>query len=281
MDAVGNTICYAYDSLHRPISLTYSGPYAGVTPNKYFVYDSSIVNSVTMANGKTRMVEAYTGTTQNGTKITDLGFSYSARGEVADLYESTSNSGGYYHLSQTYWANGTRNQLSGNIATLPTFINGVDGEGRPGSTSASSGQNPVTSTLYNVLGQPYQVNFGSTDSDSFGYDINTGRMTQYRFNVNSQALVGNLTWNANATLQKLIISDPFNSTDSQTCNYVFDDLNRVASANCGSVWSQTFGYDAFGNLTKSGSMSYSRDHRILRFERKRFDGWLSRVHVGR
>src|SRR6266478_322403 len=27
-------------------------------------------------------------------------------------------------------------------------------------------------------------------------------------------------------------------------------------ANCGSVWGQTFGYDPFGNLTKSGSMSF-------------------------
>jgi RHS repeat-associated protein len=258
IDAVGNTTCYAYDALHRIISATYpSGSYASpVTSNKYFVYDTATVNSVAMANGKTRQVEAYTATTQNGTKITDAGFSYSARGEVADVYQATSHSGGYYHLNQTYWANGASNQLSGNLVTLPTFTFGVDGEGRSNSASASSGQNPVTSTLYNVFGQPYQVNFGSLDSDSFGYDSNTGRMTQYQFNVNSQALVGTLTWNANATLQKLVISDPFNGTDNQTCNYGYEDLNRVASANCGSVWSQTFGYDAFGNLTKNGSMSF-------------------------
>ena len=32
---------------------------------------------------------------------------------------------------------------------------------------------------------------------------------------------------------------------------------RISSANCGSVWSQTFSYDAFGNISKSGSASFS------------------------
>ncbi|MFZ0412525.1 MAG: hypothetical protein WAL51_13475 [Candidatus Acidiferrales bacterium] len=60
VDAVGNTTCYAYDALHRNTSVTYSGPYAANTPNKYFVYDSATVHSVTMSNAKRRMAEAYT-----------------------------------------------------------------------------------------------------------------------------------------------------------------------------------------------------------------------------
>lgn len=80
-------------------------------------------------------------------------------------------------------------------------------------------------------------------------------MTQYQFNVNSQSVTGVLTWNSNSTLQQLVITDPFNSTDSQTCNYVYDDIARLSSANCGSV-SGTYAYDAFGNLDKSGSFSF-------------------------
>src|SRR6202035_5151903 len=34
------------------------------------------------------------------------------------------------------------------------------------------------------------------------------------------------------------------------------DLYRIASDNCGSGWSQAFSYDAFGNLSKSGTMSF-------------------------
>src|SRR5579864_583514 len=81
-------------------------------------------------------------------------------------------------------------------------------------------------------------------------------MTQYKYNVNGQAVTGALTWNANGTLQKLNITDPFNGANTQNCSYTHDDLARIASANCGSVWSQTFTYDAFGNLTKSGSNQF-------------------------
>jgi RHS repeat-associated protein len=263
-DAVGNCVAQFYDLFHRVTDVGSPGAC------KRFRYDNtngvlgSKPSGVVVNNVLGRLVEAETDTcawpiTQSSI-ITDEWFSHTARGEVSDLYEWTLHSGGYYHVSESYFANGVPSQMSSNISGLPTFTYGVDGEGRPNSTSASAGQNPVSSALYNVSGQPYQVNLGSGDSDAFGYDSNTGRMSQYQFNVNGQALVGTLTWNANSTLQKLVISDPFNSADSQTCNYAHDDLVRLASANCGAIWGQTFGYDAFGNLTKSvipGSAGYS------------------------
>jgi RHS repeat-associated protein len=46
------------------------------------------------------------------------------------------------------------------------------------------------------------------------------------------------------------ITDPINAGDSQSCSYAYDDLTRITSANCGSVWGQTFSYDAFGNIDK-------------------------------
>jgi hypothetical protein len=51
--------------------------------------------------------------------LTDLGFSYSARGEVTDAYQSTPHSNGYYHTTASYWANGLVNTLGG--PGLPTF----------------------------------------------------------------------------------------------------------------------------------------------------------------
>jgi RHS repeat-associated protein len=256
VDVVGNTICYSYDALHRLTSVTYpSGSYAAVTPSRLIVYDSATVNSIVMANAKTRMAEVYTCYSPCTTKLTDSGFSYTARGEVSDLYESTPHSGGYYHVNETYWANGALNGLSG-LSALPTITYTVDGEGRISSATASSGQNPLSSTTYNVASLPIAVDLGSSDSDSFAYDPNTDRMTQYSFNVNGQSVVGNLTWNPLGTLGSLVISDPFNSADAQTCSYSHDDLMRIASANCGSIWSQTFSYDAFGNLSKNGTSSF-------------------------
>jgi RHS repeat-associated protein len=101
-----------------------------------------------------------------------------------------------------------------------------------------------------------QVNLGSSDSDAFGYDSNTDAMTQYKFNVNGQSVTGNPTWNTNGTLQSLNIADPFNSSNTQNCTYAHDDLVRLQSVNCGSGWSQTFSYDAFGNISKSGTNSF-------------------------
>jgi len=69
-------------------------------------------------------------------------------------------------------------------------------------------------------------------------------------------MVGGLTWNSNGTLRQLQITDGFNAGGAQTCSYGYDDLTRVTSNNCGSLWSQTFSYDAFGNITKSGNSAW-------------------------
>jgi RHS repeat-associated protein len=254
-DAVANVSCHAYDALHRTTSITYSGPYAGNTPNKYFVYDSATVNGLLMKGAAGRLAEAYTATCASCTKITDVGLSYTKTGKISDLYESTTHSNGYYHLQAAYWANGNLETLSG-LPGVPTLTFGPDGEGRTASVTASSGQNPVSSTVYSPGDKPTSVTFGSGDSDGFLYDPNTGRLSQYTFNVNGQALVGKLSWNANQSLGGLSITDPFNSANAQSCSYGFDDLRRISSTNCGSKWSQTFSYDAFGNVSKSGSISF-------------------------
>jgi RHS repeat-associated protein len=220
------------------------------------MYDSATVNSHTMVNARGRLAEAYTCTSSCTTKITDLGFSYTTRGQVADVYQSTPNSSGYYHVGATYWAHGMVNTLNMNLSGVPTWTIGVDGEGRASTVTASSGQNPVTNTAYNLYSSPpqTQVTLGSGDTDTFSFDPNTGRMTQYKFTVGStpQSVVGNLTWNPNGSLATLGIMDPFNNANQQTCTYSHDDLSRIASVNCGaSVWQQNFTYDPFGNITKT------------------------------
>jgi RHS repeat-associated protein len=218
-----------------------------------------------MSNVKARLAEAYTGTSSS--KITDLGYGYSLRGEVADLYQNTPNSGGYYHAIASYWANGLVNvlKLQNTAQTpadfIPPITYGPEGEGRANTVSAATGQNPVTGTVYDIFSLPTSVTLGSADVDNFPNDPNTGRMTQYKFNIGSpvQSVIGNLTWNQNGTLNQLAITDPFNSLNQQTCTYGYDDLARISSANCGSVWNETFSYSdggqgtgAFGNLAKTG-----------------------------
>ena len=251
VDAVGNVICNKYDALHRITSIAYpSGIYASVTPSKTFVYDSATVNSVAMANAKGRLAEAYTGSS----KTTDLGFSYSVRGEIANVYQSSPHSGGYYSVAATYWANGLLDTLNTNLSGIPTWTYGPDSEGRVSTVSASTGTNPVTGTSYNGFSLPTGVIYGSSDSDLFNYDGNTGRMTQYQATIGGSSMSGTPAWNQNWTLGSLTITDPFNSANAQTCNYTHDDLARLANINCGTgKWIQAFAYDAFGNISKTGS----------------------------
>jgi RHS repeat-associated protein len=256
-DAAGNTICSTYDLLHRKLATTYpSGTYASVTPQKHFVYDAATVNSQTMAYAKARLAEAYTCFAPCTIKTTDIGLSYTVRGETSDVYEPTPNSSGfYYHTSESYWANRSLNQLTGNIGLPTTMTYGVDAEGRTSTVSASSGQNPVSGTIYNTAGLPTAINLGSGsgDTDAYQYDPSTNRVTQYKFTVNSISLTGALGWNANGTLQTQNITDGFNSPDTQNCSYQYDDITRLTSANCGSAAAQTFSFDPFGNIQKSGS----------------------------
>lgn len=257
VDGAGNVICSTFDALHRQLTTTYpSGPYSTVTPQKHFVYDSATVNIQTMAYAKARLAEAYTCFSPCSTKLTDFGQSYTVRGEISDTYESTPNSGTfYYHTAQTYWANGGPYQLSGNIGLPTTLTYGADSEGRTNTVSATSGQNPVTATTFNAANQisTLTLGSGSGDTDTYTYDPQTNRMTQYKFTVNSVSLTGALGWNANSTVQTQNITNGFNSAGTQNCTYVYDDVTRVTSANCGSAAAQTFSYDPFGNINKSGS----------------------------
>jgi len=278
-DAAGNNLCYYHDSMHR---LTDVG-----TPTvcKRFRYDNStgvlgsIPAGVSISNPIGRMVEAETDTCASpitsASIMTDEWFSYSARGEVTDVYESTKHSGGYYDVKQTYWESGAPKQLS-NLPGLPAITYGgaggtigLDGEGRILQVTAGTGLNPLPTVTYNntdpstsnePLGALLSVNFGTTtsgqyDSDSFIYDKNTGRLKQYTFSVGAPAQtdVGQLTWNQNGSLSQLQITDNLPGTldGPQTCNYTHDDLGRINTVDCGSSWYQSFSYDPFGNITKN------------------------------
>lgn len=278
VDNANNTTCYAYDALHR---VTDAGDNGAVC--RHFRYDNSPTpyhngvppSGVTVANTMTRLEEASTDACSYTTLQTDEWFSYSPRGELTDVYESTPHSGQYYHSTVSYWPSGALETLSG-IPSVPTLNygaadgSGLDGEGRYTEVTANSGANPVTGVTYstssttNPLGALTGVTYGSSDSDGFSYDPNTGRPTQYVYSVNGATDTGTLTWNANGTLGKLVIADHISGTsDSQTCTFTYDDLARIGgqdssgySVDCGSSWQQLFSYDAFGNVTKTGNLSF-------------------------
>jgi len=271
-DANGNYTCYIYDGLHRLTDVGNSNQSA-TNPCKRFRYDNSTgypgsTKPTGLVNTLGRLVEAATdncGVLPSDPIITDEWLNYNARGEQTDFYQFTPHSGGYYHTAANYFANGVLQSLSG-IGQQSQYNYGVDGEGRL-NTSAQGTTTFVTGTTYNAASQPTRVDLRFGDSDNYAYDPNSGRMSNFTFTVGAtpKSMVGGLTWNANGTLSKLAVTDGFNSAGNQTCKYGdptasvpgYDDLARLISANCGTPWSQTFSYDPFGNLTKSGSITWN------------------------
>jgi RHS repeat-associated protein len=270
VDANGNNTCFYYDALHRLTDQGTSGPNSSSC--KRFRYDNSsgVLGSrpsgVSISNSVGRLIEAETDTcawpiTQSSI-ITDEWFSYTSRGETSDVYQATPSTGtSYYHVAQSYWANGTPYQLSSSISGLPTITYGVNGMGDVGSTSASTVPYTLVSGVgYNTASLVTGITYGSSDSDSFTFDSNTNRLTQFQHSVNGSSLTGTVGWNANGTLGSLGIVDYLNSNNNQSCSYAYDDLSRLTGVNCPSVWAQTFTFDPFGNIAKSGSSSFAANY---------------------
>jgi len=281
VDNMGNTTCFTYDKLHRPTSSdVVSGTYATVTPLTYAVYDAATYSGTAMSNAKGALAEAYTcSTSACSSKLTDTYFSASpvtsgtmSGGVLAQMWESTPHSSGYFLTQDTYFPNGAVGAISASLGGLsigiPALTFGLDGEGRPYSaTDGTHSLSLVTATGYNAASLPTSITYGNlitgsaNDVDSFSYDPNTFRPTNLTYSINPTTspytVTSALTWNANSSLQRLVYTDGNDSTKNQTCTYSADDLSRISSVNCSAAWAQTFAYDAFGNINKSGSSPYN------------------------
>lgn len=270
----GSQVCYVHDALHRVTDTGTSAATGNVC--RRFRYDTASNAVQAEPTGFTtagsnlagQVVEAETDSCTaypptSATMITDEWFMYSARGENTDLFESTPNSSGYYHTTAGYFGNGVINSLGG-VPGLSSWTFGTDGEGRMSSAKYGTTTFVSGTTYYPSVSQT-TVSFGTGDSDVYGYDANTGRMNQFRFTVGStpESFTGVPAWNPNWTLGSLAITDQF-KTANQNCTYVHDDLSRIKSVNCvnGStnVWNQTFTYDAFGNISKSGTSAFAASY---------------------
>jgi RHS repeat-associated protein len=272
MYANGNTSCYLYDSLGRTTLIGATS--AAGTVCRRFAYDNStgvlgsIPNGISISNPYGRMVEAETDNCSVPlTPITDEWFSYDKDGNKTDIWELTPHSTQYYHSTATFAGNRQVTSLVLASPSIATETYGLDGEGR-WSSLASGTTTIVSGTTYTAASQPNTIALGtSTDQDSYVYDPNTGRMTQWTFQVGSTPATetGVLHWNPNGTLNNLVITDGFNAAGTQTCYFNpssgtgmgYDDLGRLLNDNCSSAWAQTFSYDQYDNLTKSGSVTWN------------------------
>jgi RHS repeat-associated protein len=278
----GSYACYVVDSLGRTTDIgvaNSSGINAGRCKRFRFDSTSSSYTGYTAPTGYTgantegRLMEAATDDCtfplSQAHMITDEWFAYDDDGRVTDVWETTLNSGGWYHTQQSYYPNGQLNALSG-VPGKSTYTITLDSNGRPDASTYGTttvGRN----VTYNAAGQPKEIDTNSaSDNDQYTYDDNTGLMKTWSFTIGALNESATLTWNPNRTLKTLAITDGFNASGTQTCHYNptdstgtgYDDVGRLVGVNCGTPWSQTYTYDQYDNFSKSGTTNWNPGYSI-------------------
>src|SRR5215469_3515226 len=249
--------CFQHDLLGRIVAATSSSPLVC----KRFYYDGTsgfygqgAPTGYTGSNLKERLVEAETDDctwpTSPAHMLTDEWFSYDADGRTTDVWESTPNSGGYYHTTVGYYLNGAFNSLSG-IPGYPTYTVILDSNGRPDSSTFGTAT-IISNVTRDTAGRPTEADIASAgDKDTYQFDPYTGLMTNYTFTVNGKSMSGTPGWDQDGALGTLAITDTFNASGAQTCNFGYDDVARMTTDNCGSVWNMPVTYDQYDNISKS------------------------------
>jgi RHS repeat-associated protein len=96
------------------------------------------------------------------------------------------------------------------------------------------------------------------DEDVYTYSATTGRMTGFVIwsDESGGELTGQLNWNVNGSLASFNRIDSINTSGSQDCTFIYDDLSRVASDLCGTGstnYRSMMTYDQYNNITKTSS----------------------------
>jgi YD repeat-containing protein len=170
------------------------------------------------------------------------------------VFQTTPNSGGYFHTTVTYWPDGSINTLSGVPGITGPFTytagyawtNQVTG---PSSTNLVTGVTSTTGTI------PSVVTYGTGDTDTFGLDTK-GNFAGVASSIGGSVMTSAWTWNTNGTPKTLALTNPFDQTaSSQSCAYTWDTLLRVSAFKCTNgatnLNGETYSYDMFGNIKKN------------------------------
>jgi RHS repeat-associated protein len=235
-DARAITTNYMYDALNRLTNRSYQNDPSSTAAVSY-TYDATGVS-----NSKGRLTQV------NSTVSTTNYTGYDALGRVTGSSQTTNQQA--YTFAYGYNLMGaltSETYPSGRAITIAYDpagrVNGVTGTGNKTYTSLinyapqgavssmTMGNNLVESTAFNNRLQPTSIDLGSLATLGYTYG----------------------TTNNNGNVQTQTISAPsFGVTQS----YSYDALNRLTSVNESGMWSQTYGYDPYGNRTSVTSPAY-------------------------
>ena len=174
---------------------------------------------------------------------------YDTRGRL--IQETKTINSVPYTTSYTY--DGLDRVATITYPTGETVTNSYNTGGMPSTVSSSTAGNLVTNTVYNQLGDISEIDLNNGVKTTYGYygtggtNDTTGGYYGQLWQIKSASQSTTLqdiqyTWDAdgNLTQQQNLVS-------GQTENFTYDYLDRLATAS--GAYSQTYTYDALGNIT--------------------------------
>jgi RHS repeat-associated protein len=132
---------------------------------------------------------------------------------------------------------------SGQLVTTPgpKYTYSFDSMDRPTGLTDQSNNTDVSNVTYNAANQLLGLNYlGIAETRQYN---NLNQMT----NLTAGSLI-NITYTFPAGANDGKISQQTNAISAETVTYQYDSLNRLLSATSSQSWSETYGYDGFGNL---------------------------------
>jgi RHS repeat-associated protein len=121
----------------------------------------------------------------------------------------------------------------------PTYTYSFDAMYRPTGLTDQNSNTVVNNVTYNAANQLSTFN---TETRTYN---NLNQMTQLTI-TGTQPL--NISYNFTAGQNNGKITSQTDNISGETVTYQYDSLNRLLSASSSQSWSETYGFDAFGNL---------------------------------
>jgi len=232
----GGTIQYNYDKVGNLLSRVYPG---GITHTISYGTAGNV-------NAVGRMVSVVDSA---GT----LTFNYDARGRVLARTR-------YVNANQKTYLTGYLYDSSDHVVSeiYPDgfkVIFAYDGLGRVSGVTDGTGRAIATKLSYSPSSRLTSLAFGNGVSSSYSYDA-IDRLSTIKTGTLGGSSVQNLAYTYDSDSNITNIQDAVN-TDTQS--FIYDSMNRLTSATGAGYGTETYSYDALGNLLTKGSATFIMD----------------------
>jgi len=232
-DAKGDKLLFEYDNINR---LTKKSSLRGggeAADEAIYTYDQGVNNI-----GRLSRVDDHSGTTQ---------FFYDILGREIKTTKTVDSTG--YTIERQYDALDRLTSVKYPDQTEVTYTynkqGGIKKVGIPGDDDFY-----VTDIAYNVNGQIISIEYANGTSSDYTYDEDNLRLSALNTKDYSLTTIQSLSYQFDPVGNVTQITDTANG-NSQSFSY--DNLNRLIQAQGTHYGTQTYEYDAIGNMTKKGT----------------------------